>query len=68
MRLGKRRIVSGGRASKRKGRFGDTLVVRTARSGTQYVRPLDVMFSEDELLHLARKARRSVQRQVDLER
>jgi hypothetical protein len=36
------------KVEKQYGRFDDTLTVHTAPSGTQYVLPTDLLFSEDQ--------------------
>lgn len=39
------------------GRFQDKVPVHTAPSGTQYVHPIDVFFSEEETRRYVREAR-----------
>lgn len=39
------------------GRFQDKVTVHTAPSGTQYVRPIDIFFSEEEKRKYVREAR-----------
>lgn len=41
---------------KQRGPFRDTITVHTSPSGTQYVDPLDLMFSPEELREAARRA------------
>ncbi|HEX7039917.1 MAG TPA: hypothetical protein VF202_07400 [Trueperaceae bacterium] len=39
-------------------RFADSIAVKTSPSGTQYVNPLYLLFSREELLNRAREAQK----------